>query len=152
MIAQEAGVAQGLMYNYFAGKDELLRAIFEQSMHDVRESFVQAEETDDPPQRIAALVRASFAIVKRNQRFWRLSYGSRMQQSVLASLGGELSGWVAEIQQRLERYLRAAGVADPAIEAAILFALIDGVCQHYVLDPQHYPLAAVEEAIIARYC
>jgi hypothetical protein len=29
--------------------------------------------------------------------------------------------------------------------------VIDGVCQHYVLDPESYPLDAVAEAIVVRY-
>ena len=33
----------------------------------------------------------------------------------------------------------------------ILFALIDGVSQHYVLEPSRYPLDAVIEKIAARY-
>jgi hypothetical protein len=62
-----------------------------------------------------------------------------------------LHGWTAAIHQSLEGYLRAAGVPDPATEAAVLFALIDGVCQHYGWDPERYPLEAVADAIVAKY-
>ena len=33
-IAEEAGVSQGLLYNYFDGKESLLRALFEQTAGD----------------------------------------------------------------------------------------------------------------------
>jgi AcrR family transcriptional regulator len=140
-----------MIYSHFASKDELLAAIFHQSMHDVRASFALAEEAEPAGERIAALVRAAFTIVRRNQHFWRLSYGARMQPAVLAALGDDLQGWTAEIQRTLVRYFEETGVAEPQIEAALLFALIDGVSQHYVLDPEHYPLDAVTEAIIERY-
>jgi hypothetical protein len=39
----------------------------------------------------------------------------------------------------------------PAIEAAILFALIDGVSQHYLLNPDDYPLQAVIDTLVAKY-
>jgi len=52
----------------------------------------------------------------------------------------------------LQGYLRDAGVPNPEIEAAVLFALIDGISQHYVLDPQRYPLNAVTELIVSRFC
>lgn len=42
-------------------------------------------------------------------------------------------------------------VDDPEVEAAILFALIDGVSQHDVLDPSGYPLYPVIEPIVDRY-
>ena len=152
MIAEAAGVSQGLLYNYFEGKDALLRAMFEASMDDVRASFAAAEADPDPRRRVEALLRGSFAIVRDNLHFWRLSYGVRMQASVLETIGGEpIQAWTAFIRATLERYLRETGIEDAELEAAILFALIDGVCQHYVLDPEHYPLDAVAERIVVRY-
>jgi hypothetical protein len=56
-----------------------------------------------------------------------------------------------EIRRTLKRYLKEAGVAHPDVEAVILFALIDGVSQHYVLDPERYPLARITERIVAAY-
>jgi hypothetical protein len=42
-------------------------------------------------------------------------------------------------------------VANPRLEAVILFALIDGVSQHYVLTPDDYPLEQVAARIVAAY-
>lgn len=151
MIAQAAGIAQGLLYNYFTSKDQLLYAIFEQSMADVRESFAQAEDARDPRPQIERLIRGSFAMVRHHRLFWQLSYSVRMQRAVLAGLGDDLHAWTATIRMTLEGYFRAAGAAEPAIEAAILFAVIDGVAQHYVLDPERYPLQAVEDMLVAKY-
>ena len=150
MIAQAAGVAQGLMYNYFDSKEQLLRALFEQSMGDVRASFVIAEDAEGPAQ-IERLIAGAFAVLRRNLDFWRLSYALRGQPAVLASIGAELHSWAATIRRTLEGYFEGQGNPAPQIEAAILFALIDGVSQHYALDPEHYPLDAVEAALIARY-
>lgn len=151
MIAAEAGVAQGLLYNYFRGKDDLLRAVFERGMDDVRRSFALAEEEAEPRARIERLVRASFEIVRANLDFWRLSYGARMQRPVLEALGGDLFAWTDAIVATLESYLRDAGAPDPATEARVLFALIDGISQHFALDPARYPLDAVADAVVARH-
>lgn len=151
MIAEAAGISQGLLYNYFDGKDALLRALFEASMGDVRASFAAADAEPDPTRRVERLVRGGFEVVRRNMAFWRLSYGVRMQAAVLEGLGDHLPVWTETIHRTLERYLREAGVPDPAVEAAILFALIDGVSQHYVLDPENYPIAEVADRIVSRY-
>jgi AcrR family transcriptional regulator len=151
MIAQAAGVAQGLLYNYFPGKEALLATIVQQSMADVRESFLLAEEGPNPHRQIERLIRAAFATVQRKRTFWKLIYAVRMQGAVVASLGDVLNVVSTEIRTTIERYCRTAGLAQPEIEGAILFALIDGVAQHYVLDPEHYPLDAVTEAVVARY-
>jgi AcrR family transcriptional regulator len=150
LIAQEAGIAQGLLYNYFASKDALLRALFTQGMQDVRATFTEAEAAA-PQDQAARLISSSFAAVRQNRQFWLLAGALRRQPAVQASLGTSMSEWTAQILGTLEGYFRAAGAADPAIEAAILFAIIDGVTTHYILDPHNYPLEAVEAALLAKY-
>jgi AcrR family transcriptional regulator len=151
MIADAAGMSQGLLYRYFENKQQLLQAIFESSIADVRQSFAAADAGGTPTEKLERLIRSAFQIVRERRRFWQLSYGVRMQQAVLAGLGEGVRQWTSEIGYVLEAYLRDAGYAAPGVEAAILFALIDGVCQHYVLDPDNYPLDAVAEAIVERY-
>ena len=150
MIAEAAGVAQGLLYNYFESKQALLHAIFADSMRDVRESFEVAEAAP-AAERIERLVRGSFEILRRNMHFWRLSYGVRMQPEVLEGIGPQAHEWMGFIHRTLTGYFRERGAAQPEVEAAVLFALIDGISQHYVLDPEHYPLDAVTEFVVARY-
>jgi hypothetical protein len=74
-----------------------------------------------------------------------------MQVHVITGLREQLHTWTASIVERLERYLREAGWPQPELEAAILFATIDGVAQHFALEPQRYPLEAVMETLIVRY-
>lgn len=149
-IAEAASISPGLLYAYFENKQAVLHAIFEESMADVHASFAMANEAP-PKHRLERLVRGSFEILKRNVTFWRLSYSVRMQPAVLAGLGSDLHEWTAAIRLTLQGYLRDAGVARPEVEATALFALIDGISQHYVLDPERYPLDAVTDLVLARY-
>jgi AcrR family transcriptional regulator len=151
MIAEAADISPGLIYAYFAGKEALRDAIFERSMRDVRASFAAASADPDPRRRLELLLRASFQIIKENMDFWRLSYGIRMQAEALRGLEKALGDWTDEILKTLSKFLRDAGVSEPAIEARLLFAEIDGVAQHYVLDPKRYPLNRVVHRIVSRY-
>lgn len=151
MIARSAGISVGLLYNYFPTKADLLGALFEASMRDVQASFARADDAATPAARIERLVRSAFEILDGNRDFWRLSYGLRLQPAVVKGLGKRLQGWTAMIQSTLARYLRDAGSPDPKLDAAVLFALIDGVSQHYVLDPKRYPLADVSDRIVALF-
>jgi AcrR family transcriptional regulator len=152
MIAAEAGVSPGLMYNYFGGKDELLRAIHERGMRDVQESFALGDAAGGPRERLERLIRSSFEIVRGNVEFWRLSYSLRTQPAASGAISGYVQEGSETIRRRLERYLGEAGVENPDVEARILFALIDGVAQHYVLETERYPLKKVVSALVERYC
>src|SRR5262245_53988181 len=150
-IAASAGVSQGLLYHYFPGKTELVVAIFEDSIRDVRESWARADAEPDPRLRLTALLRAIGAVIRERRDFWALSYGVRMQHEVLANLHPLLEPWIQEIHEKLRRYLRDARWPDARLEALLLFAQIDGLSQHYVLDPARYPLDAAIEGLIQRY-
>jgi AcrR family transcriptional regulator len=151
-IAEEAGVAQGLLYSHFRGKEDLLRALFRRSMEDVRESFAAAREVRTPGGTpLERLARSAAAILRRNLDFWRLSYGVRMQQGVAEALGPELKAWTRDILAVLEGHFRAAGSRRPSVDAALFFAALDGVCQHFALDPEGYPLDPVIDALVALF-
>ena len=150
-IAAAAGVSVGLLYYHFKNKPALLQAIFEQSLADVQATFAAADRAEDPFDRLPALLRSAGEIMPRHRHFWAVWYGLRMQQEVLASLGPAVFRFTAAIVRTLEGFLREIKWPQPAIEAQLLFAQIDGMCQHYVLDPHHYPLDKMIERLIERY-
>lgn len=149
-IAQEAGVAQGLLYSHFKGKEDLLKALFRRSMDEVRGTFAAAAAADPRPP-LERLVRAAVAALRSDLDFWRLSYGVRMQDSVVRTLGPDLEAWTRDILAVLEGHFRASGSPRPAVDAALFFAALDGVCQHFALDPARYPLDAVAGALVGRF-
>jgi len=151
-IAAEAKISQGLMYNYFGNKAELLRAVFRRGMADVRQSLEPLSATDlSAREQLAGIINNTFKIIKNNAEFWRLSYGLRYQPAVLAEFAAEIRGYADAIREELTAYFAAARIHPPEIKAAILFAQIDGVAQHYLLDPESYPLGEVAEELLRQY-
>jgi AcrR family transcriptional regulator len=47
-IAEEAGVAHGLLYHYFASKDEVLETVFRENWAELLARFEQVEASDEP--------------------------------------------------------------------------------------------------------
>ena len=150
-VAREAGVAQGLLYNYYRGKGDLLAAVFRRSLADVHASFAAAAVDAPPAERLALLIRAAFAVVRAHLPFWQLVYGVRQQPDVVAALGPDLHRWTEGVRATLEGHLRDAGHPDPGTQARLLFGAIDGVAQHFALDPARYPLDAVAERMVATF-
>ncbi|HSC51018.1 MAG TPA: TetR/AcrR family transcriptional regulator, partial [Gaiellaceae bacterium] len=48
-IAEEAGVAHGLLYHYFASKEDVLRAVFRETWRALIETIRSVEEAGDAP-------------------------------------------------------------------------------------------------------
>jgi TetR/AcrR family fatty acid metabolism transcriptional regulator len=47
-IAEEAGIAHGLLYHYFSSKEEVLATVFRENWSRLIESFHRIEESDEP--------------------------------------------------------------------------------------------------------
>ena len=47
-IAEEAGVAHGLLYHYFDSKEQVLQIVFRENFGELLQRFHEVEETDEP--------------------------------------------------------------------------------------------------------
>ena len=47
-IAEEAGIAHGLLYHYFSSKDEVLQTVFRENWSELLRRFEQVEASDEP--------------------------------------------------------------------------------------------------------
>jgi TetR/AcrR family transcriptional regulator, fatty acid metabolism regulator protein len=57
-IAEEAGVAHGLLYHYFRSKDDVLESIFKETWADIIAAARMVEETDEPArERLAGIAK-----------------------------------------------------------------------------------------------
>ncbi|MGH3071279.1 MAG: TetR/AcrR family transcriptional regulator [Gaiellaceae bacterium] len=64
-IAEEAGIAHGLLYHYFSSKEEVLETVFRENWSELLEVFARIEASDEPP------VEQLAAIAKTLLRAWR---------------------------------------------------------------------------------
>jgi len=147
MIAKEAVISLGLMYNYFGSKDDLLRAIFINGLKDVEASFT----IDSQPLDIETYLRRTFGLLQNNVHFWTLFYSIRSQPAVIQLLRSELLQWRTFFYKNLAQLLANNQLSYSSAEIALLFATIDGICSHYVLNPQDYPLEKVLARLVEQY-
>jgi TetR/AcrR family fatty acid metabolism transcriptional regulator len=57
-IAEEAGVAHGLLYHYFASKEEVLQTVFRENWGELIARFRAVEEVDEPaPEKLAGIAK-----------------------------------------------------------------------------------------------
>jgi AcrR family transcriptional regulator len=148
LIAKEAGVAQGLMYNYFNSKDELLLAIFQQGFMEIQATLAPVLQAGFQMQ---AYLDVVFNTISEQRSFWRLVYALRMQPQILQLLDKEVQDMEAFILATLTAYFSSFGLQNPEAEARVFFGMIDGVSIHYALQGESYPIEAVKQSILKRY-
>lgn len=147
-IAKEAGVAIGLLYHYFPSKEAVLHALFARSAGLVGEAFARAAHEREPAVRLGTLILASAQLVRDHQDFWRVSYGVRFQHAVVGGLAADIAAQSALLHGLFAELLAAMGRPEPETEARVLFATLDGLFQHFVLDAARYPLDDVVAHVI----
>ena len=64
-IAEEAGIAHGLLYHYFESKEEVLQTVFRENWSELLDAFGRIESSGEPP------VEQLGAIAKVLLRAWR---------------------------------------------------------------------------------
>ena len=64
-IAEEAGIAHGLLYHYFGSKEEVLETVFRENWSQLLEAFARIESSEEPP------LEQLGAIAKVLLRAWR---------------------------------------------------------------------------------
>jgi hypothetical protein len=75
----------------------------------------------------------------------------RTQPAIIDVLGGALREWTGRLRDIFTAELRAAGRSEPEIDALLLYSLVEGTIQQYLLDPPNYPLDVVAATIISQF-
>lgn len=148
MIAGEAGISLGLMYNYFSGKEALLREIFIRGVADVQRSFILPDtQKNGSLSDIPAFIKNCLHIVRQHEEFWRLLYALRYQPAIQKLLDGEVRAFEGMVMANLEQLCTQHTTGNPRALAYLLFALIDGLCTHSVYHTGEYPVEDIMEQI-----
>ena len=98
-VAERAGVSIGTLYQYFADKDAILRAIAEHELKATLSSVAKAmmEEQNVPPeQRVRAIVRAIVHAFRGRQRARKAVVQAMFNQGGGAALQAPITAFVAE--------------------------------------------------------
>lgn len=150
MIATEAKVAQGLLYNYFSGKEELLVELMNQAFDDIIRSLEPYKTITDPIQALKAHVYSTCAIVKENAHFWRLIHAVRLQEGVAGIMMSTYRDIVRVVTSVLEEIFQKLGYAEPKLEALLFLTQIDGLVILYLQD-QTVPIDKLAKHLIKKY-
>ncbi|HKN63436.1 MAG TPA: TetR/AcrR family transcriptional regulator [Gaiellaceae bacterium] len=136
-IAEEAGVAHGLLYHYFKSKDQVLEAVFHENWSILLARIESVEETDEPAadqiRHIAAIVLRTWLHLPEVVRVVIQEFGRSPE---LAERVGELTRPIDVLQRVVERGIERGEFRDdidPGFAATVVYGSIDELLTAWVL-------------------
>ena len=151
-IAQKANISNGLLYNYFESKEDLLKKIVSKGINEITISFNINQKNILSKEEFIFYIKENFNIIKNNSKFWKLYFAIIIQPSVLKIVKDEILNLSAPVFKKLENYFTAQGVKNPVAETKLFTSILDGVQINYVLDSENFPLEDVINLIVMKFC
>jgi AcrR family transcriptional regulator len=150
MIAKHAGIAKGLMYNYFDSKEELLKAILNKGVQDILKVFSKVVNQEITPDIFKQILELYFSQLRENNIFWRLYFSITMQPSVMEMIEKEFESMVNPYMDMLQKYYKNQGSGQPDADALLAHAIIDGVTLNFIMVHHDFDVKIIEELVIRR--
>jgi TetR/AcrR family transcriptional regulator, fatty acid metabolism regulator protein len=148
-IAEEAGVAHGLLYHYFKSKDDVLEAVFHENWSVLQARLGAVEETEESAaeqlRHVTAIVLRTWLHLPDVVRVVIREFGRSPE---LAGRIDELAQPIAVIQRVIARGIERGEFRpeiDPRVAATVVYGSIDELLTAWVLDR----LPAGEEDVAA---
>lgn len=151
-IAKRANISKGLLYNYFSGKEELLKHIIDQILLEMSEFSQQILNTKIPSLKISLIIKTTFKLLKEKSEFWQTVMPVITQKAISEKMMLNLRQIFMSLTQDLIQTFKAGGVKNAEMEAYQLGALMDGIALHYFyFFKNEYPLDKLEKALLTKY-
>lgn len=146
-IATRAKISKGLMYNYFASKEELIHEVMIDGFNQLIESFDANKDGTLTSDEMHYFIDATFATLENNISFWRTYFMVLLQPDVLQVVYPKLMEVLGPFLETAMKYFVENGYEDPEAQLRFFAGMLDGVGLHYIMDPENFPLEGVKKII-----
>jgi AcrR family transcriptional regulator len=94
MIAKKAGISKGLIYNYYASKEDLLREIIKAGLEKIILLMDPDEDGVITSKELEQIIHGLFNSLKQNNEFWSLYFSIILQPIVMNWLKTRLKAFM----------------------------------------------------------
>jgi TetR/AcrR family fatty acid metabolism transcriptional regulator len=153
-IATEAGIADGTVYLYFKGKDEILHYIFDRAMaHFIAEGKRELEKISGPVERLNRIAELHLERLGAD-RDLAIVFQVELRGSTKFMQEFSAAGF-AEYLDIIKRTIEAGqktgefrGDIKPITCAKVLYGALDEMVTNWILSPRSYPLAPMAAEVM----
>jgi len=158
-IAEEAGVAHGLLYHYFRSKEELLETIFRETWRDVLDAIRTVEETDESARdRLAGIAKILLRAWRRDPDLVRVLVREVTRSSHLQRRVVEIDAAFAGLERIIARGQEEGEFradADARMVSYVFYGALEEILTGWVLgqlDDGDEQIAQAERTVIEVVC
>jgi len=151
MIATQAGVSKGLLYNYFKSKEELVKALVMSAMSEA-DSVLDELRNNDPKIMLKNVFKGFFKEMREHHDHWRLITELTFKIDKFDFVHDIVTSKLNEYVSLLEGLLTQIEYPNSLGEARIIAALFDGIGIQSLIIKNDYPLDEMEKYLIKKYC
>lgn len=162
-IATSAGLTRGAVYWHFQNKTDLIQALWDQAVLPLETSFEELAQAlpDDPLARLRAKSVTVLRQVVHDERCRNLMSIILHKCEYVEEVGGWREGYLARRAECLEEitadFRQAIQIGqlpsslDPQFAAVGLFAIVDGLCFHWLLNPALFSMEEKAQSYVDNY-
>ena len=152
MIARNAGISKGLLYNYYESKEDLLNEIVNHGIEQIMMMMDPNQDGEMTNNELESMIIESFEILKSHSQFWILYFSLLPQTGVFDIVKEKFTEIYKVMIAMMTEYFKKRGDEDPEAEAIILGSLLDGIYINYIFNPEFFPLETVKKKLLKIYC
>jgi len=151
-IAKTAGISQGLLYNYFKSKEELLNELMIGMMESLMCEFMPIDPKREMTKRdVINFINTGIDLVLKDPKFWKLYFSVFLQPDVFAIVMNKMMRMADPYFKALKKYFRRKGEKDPVTIMRYFSAVMDGIQLHCMIDPKTFPAEKVKKLLIKQF-
>lgn len=151
-IAEKAGIAKGLMYNYFKSKEDVLyELMIDMIVPYVQEIFPVNQEKQLKRKDIENLINKTIDFVLEKPDYWKLYMGIFVQPDVMPKIINKMWEAFDPLMSIITGYFKNKGDKDPEAMTRYFVAVLDGVQLHIMLDPENFPAEKIKKLLIKQF-
>jgi AcrR family transcriptional regulator len=151
MIAKQAGISKGLMYNYYDSKEDLLKALIDKTLGD-SENLMAKIYSEDPAETLSNIFSWFFDELRNNIGEWRFLSGIMLKADKYDFVEKLVQSKLEDYTGLLSELLSQLGFENAPEEARLIGAIFDGIGFQYLVLGENYPLTETEEHLKKKYC
>jgi len=153
MISKKAGVSTGLMYNYFASKEQLLEEMVNEALEMSKKGLAEISEIDDPFKQIKRFVNETIYGMRKKQTIFmsNLILLIQVKPNPSPEMVLLLKEYNLNAYNTLENIFEKMELENPEHEARLLTAMLSGFRLQYFLFKNDFPFDEMYELVMERY-